>query len=579
VRLSPRRSARRGVDGGGRTISFARISIRLRLTLLYTAVLATTLLVFGVAVYAIVSQNQRHDIDASLLERAQRECPRSEDAMQTPQSTPATDASGAIVGNKPGRLNGKITLCSALRATPILIRAGKGYTVSSGDNLSLVRYAAGVLSDPSIFEQIVDSKSDVVVRSGNLEGQTLPQPGHPRGQHFETIHLSQGADKGALRVLVWPIPDGYLTAPAAPPAGAADPSATQQSNGVRVSFDQAPIYQPPLTLLLARSLNDVNSSLARLEVALIAGSLVCIAAAAGVGWLLARNALLPIDRLTAEAQRIGKRQDFARRVRYTGPSDEVGRLAGTFNTMLDSLEEAFARQARALEAQKRFVADASHELRTPLTTIRGNVELLRLDMAALDTDQREALTDVAGEAERMSRLVANLLELARADAGLKIKRAPVEAQPVIDEVLARAARRAPEIAIKEQGTVEAIVQGDRDYLVQLLTILIDNALKYTPRGGRIEVASSLREGTLRIAVSDTGPGISPEHQAHIFDRFYRADPSRHGEGTGLGLAIARWIALELGGDLVLESVLGAGSTFTVSLPALQGAPSPELVHS
>jgi signal transduction histidine kinase len=542
----------------------ARIGIRLRLTLLYTAVLALTLLVFGIAVYAIVSHNQRHDVDASLLARAQRECPLPDGSSPLPTPSPG--------GPGGGRGTFKVTLCSALRGTPLLVRSGRGFTISGGDSLSALRFAASALSDPSIFEQIIDASNGVVIRSTNLEGQTLPAPTNAQTLHYETIHLSQGASRGDLRVLVWPIPDGYLAAPG-PPASPGSSSGTS-TNGPLDLQSQQPIYTPPLSLLLARSLNEVNTSLSRLGLVLLLGSLLCIAAAAGAGWLLARNALLPIDRLTAEARRIGARQDFGRRVPYAGPGDEVGRLAGTFNTMLDSLEEAFARQARALEAQRRFVADASHELRTPLTTIRGNVELLRLEPGALDADQREALDDVAGEAERMSRLVSNLLELARADAGLKIRREPVAAQVVIDEVLARAARRPHTVSLTVHGAVDVTVDADRDYLVQLLTILVDNALKYTPAGGSVSVTPLFVEGDLRVAVRDSGPGIPPEHQAHIFERFYRADPSRHGEGTGLGLAIARWIARELGGDITLVSTVGVGSTFTVVLPAKKRVAEP-----
>lgn len=526
----------------------------MRLTLLYTAVLAVTLLAFGVTVYAISSHNQHRDIDNSLAQRAQIECPvPGGNASPTPISS-STAPAAAPAPSPPARPRAPrvLPLCMGLRYWSLAARA-------SGSDL-LLHQVEVQLTDPSIYEEIVDSRNAVLFRSSNLDDQTLPPPKNATQQHYETIHISKGSSRGELRLLVWPIPNEYMR--------------DNRAIVVLTSDGQQQTFVPPFTLLLARSLNDVNASLSRLELALLVGSAVCVLTAAGAGWLLARNALLPIDRLTAEARRIGQRQDFSRRVPYRGPQDEVGRLAATFNTMLDRLESAYARQLRALEAQRRFVADASHELRTPLTTIRGNVELLRLDANALQPDQREALEDVVSETERMSRLVNNLLELARADAGFKIRRDPVPIQPVIDEVLARAARRASGVALESRGAVDATVAGDRDYLVQLLTILVDNALKYTPPGGHVEVAPAVTKETLRIAVRDTGPGIPPEHQAHVFDRFYRADPSRHGEGTGLGLAIARWIARELGGDIVLESVVGQGSTFTIILPVLEARPSP-----
>jgi len=511
-----------------------------------------TLLAFGVAVYAISSHNQHRDIDTSLVQRAQVECLVAQaNAGSTPLPSATMPAAGASPPRAP-RGQRLAPLCIGLRNWSLFARA-------SGSDVFLHQFEAQ-LTDPSIYEEIVDSQNRVLFRSSNLDEQTLPAPKNLATQHYETIRISKGSSKGELRLLIWPIPGEYMR--------------DNRTIVVLTSDGQQQTFMPPFTLLLARSLNDVNASLSRLELALLVGSAVCVLTAAGAGWLLARNALLPIARLTAEARRIGQQQDFSRRVAYRGPQDEVGRLAATFNTMLDRLESAYARQLRALEAQRRFVADASHELRTPLTTIRGNVELLRLDANALQPDQREALEDVVSETERMSRLVNNLLELARADAGFKIRREPVPIQPVIDEVLTRAARWAGGVALESGGTVDAIVAGDRDYLVQLLTILVDNALKYTPPGGRVEVTPTVTGKTLRIAVRDTGPGIPPEHQPHVFDRFYRADPSRHGEGTGLGLAIARWIARELGGDIALDSVVGQGSTFTIILPVLEARPSP-----
>src|SRR5436305_1202410 len=178
--------------------------------------------------------------------------------------------------------------------------------------------------------------------------------------------------------------------------------------------------------------------------------------------------------MTSEARDIGRRQDFTRRVRHDGPDDEVGRLAATFNTMLDSLAATHERVQKALEAQRRFVADASHELRTPLTTIRGNVELLCLEGGA-GPDQQEALSDIASEAERMSRLINNLLALARADAGFQIPRAPVEMDAVVAEAVQKARRLSDGVHLSLGGNPPAVVQGNHDFLLQLVLILLDNA--------------------------------------------------------------------------------------------------------
>jgi signal transduction histidine kinase len=271
-------------------------------------------------------------------------------------------------------------------------------------------------------------------------------------------------------------------------------------------------------------------------------------------------------RLTRDAHEIGEAQDFSRRVAYVGPGDEVGRLASTFNEMLGRLQAAYARIQSALEAQRRFVADASHELRTPLTTIRGNVELLALEDQSESSDRREALEDIASEAERMSRLITDLLALARADAGLHIQRGAVELRPLVEEVR-RQMRRSPEGIRLELGDLPDVrVYGSADHLKQLLLILLDNARKYSPPHGVVRLWGEQSHGRLQLSVADSGPGIPREEQERIFGRFYRLDPSRHGEGAGLGLAIARWIAAEHDGTLTVESSSGDGSTFIVFLP-------------
>jgi two-component system, OmpR family, sensor kinase len=487
------------------------MSVRLRLTLLYSAVLAVTLALFGAVSYFRLDSNLRGQVDRSLSDRATR------DVVPVLTRPPGPDAGQGAAG-----------------------QGGQaGAPPRTRDPLfSLVPR----IGDPDVLVQLDDGSGQPITSSQNLNNQRLPLPQHLNGNGFATITVNHTP----LRVLVRP-----------------------------VSSDLSrflPGTRPPYTLLLARSLSDTEGALGRLRVILLLGGGVGVAVAAAAGWLLARGALRPIDRLTATAQRIGRQQDFGRRVDYQGPDDEVGRLATTFNEMLESLSAAHQRVQKALDAQRRFVADASHELRTPLTTIRGNVDLLQLSGEG-DADQQEALADIASEAERMSRLVNNLLALARADSGQHIPLRPVEAGPVVQEVYQKARRLADGVALRLDGCAEATVMGDHDFLVQLLFILVDNAFKYTPPGGTVTLSSRLRPevGELRIAVADTGAGIAPEDQARIFDRFYRADPSRHGEGTGLGLSIAAWIAQELGGRIELRSAPGKGSTFTVVLAAAGAA--------
>jgi two-component system OmpR family sensor kinase len=324
--------------------------------------------------------------------------------------------------------------------------------------------------------------------------------------------------------------------------------------------------QPVGVLQLGRDITQQENSLRSLRDLLMLAGLSGIIVAFGAGWVLARQALRPIGRIAQTAQDIGDNRDFARRVQYSGPNDELGQMCAAFNDMLGHIQAAYQQIENALQAQRRFVADASHELRTPLTTIRGNIGLLASASEVSDQDRKEALQDMASEAERMSRLVSNLLVLARADAGLHLIKRPVHVDNILQEVYRHARRLGDGVQVRLEGPEPAQVQGDPDYLKQLLLILVDNAIKNTPPGGEICLADPVDNGYVRLTVRDTGHGIPPEALPHIFERFYQADRSRSGGGTGLGLAIAKWIAEEHGGRIDAQSQVGAGSTFTVWLP-------------
>lgn len=243
--------------------------------------------------------------------------------------------------------------------------------------------------------------------------------------------------------------------------------------------------------------------------------------------------------------------------------------------MLDQLHDAYEQLEAALAAQRRFVADASHELRTPLTSVLGNVELLRRAMALHPSEDSEeieqVLADMAAETERVTRLVADLLLLARVDAGQHLALGPVELAPVIREAF-RAARFLREGVQLYLGDLsEGVwVEGDVDRLKQLMLILLDNALKYTPDGGTVALRSTLatRNGVrgIEFQVEDTGPGVPADERERIFERFYRSDTVRGPGGAGLGLAIGQWITDEHRGAITVESAHGRGSTFRVWLP-------------
>jgi two-component system, OmpR family, sensor kinase len=302
----------------------------------------------------------------------------------------------------------------------------------------------------------------------------------------------------------------------------------------------------------------------RLASLLIAGTLVAVALAWGTGAALAQTVLAPIDTITRTAQRINRAQDLSRRVESTGPPDELRRLADTFNEMLDRVESLFDRQ-------RQFLADVSHELRTPLTTLRGEIEL----MERTGVVEQEALEAMRSEAERMSRLVNDLLLLARADSGLAIERKPVQLDLVAEDLQRQATTLAGDShRIEMSSLVPLTVIGDRDRLKQLGLILIDNAIKYTPPGTVVRIGTSPGpSGGAILHVADTGPGIAPAEHARIFDRLYRVDKarSRFSGGSGLGLSIAKWIAEAHGGSIIVESEPGRGSRFSVQLPDLSSA--------
>jgi signal transduction histidine kinase len=244
-----------------------------------------------------------------------------------------------------------------------------------------------------------------------------------------------------------------------------------------------------------------------------------------------------------------------------GPrSDELRELADAFNQLLARLEQNVRRQ-------RQFLADASHELRGPLMVIRGNLDLLQMELPA--EERRAAAREASEEAERMARLIADLLFLAEEDAHQRLQTGPVAIEAVVAEVWQRARTvDAGAHALALECNDPAVVLGDRDRLAQMLWNLMDNALIYTDRGGRVTLCSRRSEGEIALCVADTGSGIPSEHIPRLFERFYRVGSarSRTQSSTGLGLPIVKQIVDAHNGRIHVESELGRGSAFTVSLP-------------
>ena len=309
-------------------------------------------------------------------------------------------------------------------------------------------------------------------------------------------------------------------------------------------------------------LGRLDESIRLYRLILLALGLAGLSAALVGGWAIAGGALRPIARMTSTAGTIAHSRDLSHRIATPPHHDELGRLATTFNDMLSSIEAAY-------QAQQRFVSDASHELRAPLTAIQGNLELIRRHPEMPPPDRDEALAEAEREALRLTRLVADLLALARADAGVTLRHETVDLDAVALDAFrsARQLARDQELALDTLEPVQVI--GDADRLKQLLLIVLDNALKYTPSGGRVTMGLRQCAGGGEITVQDTGVGIAAEDLPRVFERFYRADParSRDAGGTGLGLPIARWIVEQHRGAIHIDSVPGQGTTVTVSLPA------------
>ncbi len=273
--------------------------------------------------------------------------------------------------------------------------------------------------------------------------------------------------------------------------------------------------------------------------------------------LLTPSLFRPLEDMAVVARQITRADDLSRRVPDNGRTDEIGDLARAFNQTLERLERLF-------RAQQRLLADVSHELRTPLTTVRGNLDLMR----RMGDGDLESLDVIEDEVKRMTRLVGDLLLLARADSGgLPLELKVIELDNVLFDVYRQMSSLEQKIEMELTAVDQVVVLGDSDRLRQLLQNLIGNAIKYTP-AGKVSISLAKEENWAIIEISDTGLGIPAEDLPHIYDRFYRVDKarSRAQGGSGLGLSIAKWVTEAHGGKILVASQIGEGTTFTIRLP-------------
>jgi two-component system OmpR family sensor kinase len=323
------------------------------------------------------------------------------------------------------------------------------------------------------------------------------------------------------------------------------------------------------SVAIAQSLNDVDRTLTRLQWLFFLIGFVIVGLIALASRSVIKVGLKPLSDVEVTAAQIAA-GDLSARLPEANPTTEVGRLTTSLNTMLARIEESFAIRKTSEDKLRRFVADASHELRTPLTAIRGFAELHRQGAVIGEEETKQLLARIEGESIRMGSLVEDLLLLARLDQAREMERLPVDIAKVTRDAVASAQVAGPGHPISLTGDVDELYTlGDQHRIHQVIANLLANARTHTPAGTAIAVSIAQSSDGVRIAVSDSGPGLSEEDQRRIFERFYRADSSRvrnDGEGSGLGLSIVDAVMKAHGGSVSVDSEVGKGSTFTLFFP-------------
>jgi two-component system, OmpR family, sensor kinase len=477
-------------------------SVRVRLTVWYSIVLALTLLILSGVMYWMVASNAMARTDADLAQLA--------DAFLVTFADEMRDAETA------------------------------GFANAADESMLEHRYRDHIFA-------IVDSSGTILAKSPDLLSSS------PRSQLDAPLILTSEAFRSLAR----------------------------NSWGKEHSFDRLrgrrdtyraytrrfATLEKPYELIILRSLHAQSEMLGNLRIAFAWLIPVGLALAATGGYFLARQTFAPVAEMSEQAGRITA-ANLHERLSVKNSADELGRLASSFNRLLDRLDQSF-------ERQRRFIADASHELRTPVAILSGEAEVALLQNARTIEEYRESLANLHVEAKRLARIVEDLFTLTRADSG----QYPLAPQDFyLDELLAscvhsaRTLAAAKNIALCVKTPGELPIRADESLLRRLFLNLIDNAVKYTPPGGHIDVEAHAGASGYEVAVSDTGAGIPEQLQARIFERFFRVDPSRSraaqdGGGAGLGLSIAHWIAEAHHGRLELARSGPAGSTFTIFLPA------------
>jgi len=505
------------------------VTFRRRIALAAAAAVAVAVVLASLLVYLLTSNQLHSQVDKQLNNRARTAGRLQRYLRPGDEGTPAAKRDSERLGLDLNGLSDKDS-------------GEAGSSGGEGEGQSLPRYGPAARNlfgklppgpdQVRGYQQVVNSAGTIVVRSARnvslpVDAATLELARHGGEPVFRTARVN-GVH---LRVLAEPFGEGRA-------------------------------------IELAQPLTETDSLLSRLRLILALLDLAGIAIAAVLGRIVAGAAILPLKRLTQAAEHVALTQDLSGRIKSVG-HDEIGRLARSFNAMLDALESSMNALDASVHAQRQLVADASHELRTPVTSLRTNIEILQQAEDMDVAERRRLLSEVVEQIEELTLLMNDLIELARGEEPHAAAE-ELRLDLLVEEAVERARRHAPETPFQTE-LAPTIVPGVPARLERAISNLLDNAVKYSPPGMPVEVALAGEQLTVR----DHGPGISAADLPHVFDRFYRGAEARGRSGSGLGLAIVRQVADQQGGHVSAEPAPGGGTLMRLRLARAESvAPEP-----
>jgi two-component system sensor histidine kinase MprB len=516
------------------------MTFRRRITIVSAAAVAIAVVLASVLVYILTSNQLHSQVDNQLRDHA-RETERLKRLFAAANIKFNKDGSARIVLNAP-------------RAFAIAAKEAEGdIDPKEAEELSGASSHHGYPSHP-LYGTTTESLH-TGSRPGSLFGRLPPNPQQVRG--YQQVVEANG------RVLARSVTNVTL------PVDARAQSLAREGgepffrdadvNGVHMRV-LATTFGSGRAVELALPLSEVDSLLSRLRLILALVLIGGIALAALLGRLVAGAAVRPLKHLTRTTEHVALTRDLTGRIEPAG-EDEIGRLATSFNAMLDALEQSMGALDESVHAQRQLVADASHELRTPLTSIRTNIEILQQQGPQMDAeDHSRLLSDVVEQIEDLTHLVNDLIDLARGDEPYR-ETEDVRLDLLVEEVVERA-RRTAAPNLLQMDLEPTVVAGVPARLERAVSNLIDNAVKYSPPGKPVKIVLRGQQLTVR----DRGPGISEQDLPHVFDRFYRGAEARGRPGSGLGLAIVRQVAIQQGGNVTAEVAPGGGTLMRLRLP-------------